>query len=119
MKGISFQANENDIGNFLDEKFGAVSKVNLLKNESGQSKGIAFITFETEDGCNAAIAGSNCDFMGRYLVIELTKPKGDRPAQGQRGNTVDDTSKTIFVGNLSFRTDAEVLKRFFASCGEV
>lgn len=120
MKGLSFKADENDIGNFLDEKFGPVTRVNLLKNDDGRSKGIAFITFETEDGCNSAVAGSNCDFMGRYLVIERTKPKGDRPPQqGQGQGTVDESSKTIFVGNLSFKTDADMLKNFFSSCGNV
>lgn len=53
--------------------------------------------------------------MGRYLIIEKTKPKTDRPAH----LPVDEDSKTIFVGNLSFKTDTEVLKRFFASCGKV
>lgn len=53
--------------------------------------------------------------MGRYLIIEKTKPKTDRPAH----LPVDEDSKTIFVGNLSFKTDTEILKRFFASCGKV
>lgn len=58
---------------------------------------------------------SNSEFMGRYLIIEKTKPKTERPAH----LPVDEDSKTIFVGNLSFRTDKETLKKFFASCGKV
>ena len=29
------------------------------------------------------------------------------------GNVLDDDTKTIFVGNLSYRTDSEDLKKFF------
>lgn len=112
---MSFNADENDIGNFLEEKFGSVSRVNLLKNEDGRSKGIAFITFETEEGCNKAVAGSGIELLGRQILIEKTKPKGERPAH----LPVDEESKTIFVGNLSFQCEAETLKKFFASCGNV
>jgi len=112
---LSFNADENDIGNFLEEKFGTISRVNLLKNEDGRSKGIAFITFETEEGCNKAVAGSGIELLGRQILIEKTKPKGERPAH----LPVDEESKTIFVGNLSFQCEAETLKKFFASCGNV
>ena len=112
---MSFNADENDIGNFLEEKFGTVSRVNLLKNEDGRSKGIAFITFETEEGCNKAVAGSGIELLGRQVLIEKTKPKGERPAH----LPVDEESKTIFVGNLSFKCDSDDLKKFFASCGSV
>ncbi|KAL4507250.1 hypothetical protein ABPG72_002043 [Tetrahymena utriculariae] len=115
VKGLSFDADENDIGNFLDENCGPVSRVNLLKNEQGRSKGIAFISFETEEGCNKAVELSNSEFMSRFITIEKTKPKADRPAH----LPVDEDSKTIFVGNLSFRTDKETLKKFFASCGKI
>lgn len=47
---MSFDADENDIGNFMEEKFGEVARVNLLKGPEGRSKGIAFISFETPEG---------------------------------------------------------------------
>lgn len=120
---MSFQADENDIGNFLEEKFGTVSRVNLLKNDDGRSKGLAFITFETEEACNKALAASGIELMGRSVKIEKTQPKGDRPAPGpgqSQGSTpVDENSTTIFVGNLPFTCDSDSLREFFSSCGTV
>lgn len=58
---MSFSSDENDIGNFLEEKFGAVTRVNILRNEDKRSKGIAFVTFETEEGCNKAVEGSGVE----------------------------------------------------------
>ncbi|EAR99037.1 hypothetical protein TTHERM_00384810 (macronuclear) [Tetrahymena thermophila SB210] len=115
VKGLSFDADENDIGNYLNENCGSVTRVNLLKNEQGCSKGVAFVSFETEEGCNKAVELSDSEFMGRQIFIEKTKPKIERPAQ----LPADQDSKTIFVGNLSFVTNKETLKKFFASCGKV
>ena len=80
VRGLSFDADENDIGNFLEENFGEVARVNLLKNEDGRSKGLAFISFETEEALLKAIEGTGIEFMGRSINIEKTKPKEDRPA---------------------------------------
>ncbi|KAL4492117.1 hypothetical protein ABPG73_003065 [Tetrahymena malaccensis] len=115
VKGLSFDADENDIGNYLDEKCGSIIRVNILKNEQGCSKGIAFVSFETEEGCNKAVELNNSDFMGRYIIIEKTNPKTERPTHLNN----DEESKTIFVGNLSFKTDKETIKKFFSSCGKV
>jgi len=50
VRGLSYEADENDIGNFLEEKAGSVEAVKLLKDrESGRSRGMAFITFETAE----------------------------------------------------------------------
>ena len=52
--------------------------------------------------------------MGRYLVIEKIKSRYER-----MGNVLDEDTKTIFVGNLSYRINSEDLKKFFQNCGEI
>ena len=79
VRGLNFAADENVIRKFM-ANFGEVSQVNLLRNEDKLSKGIAFVTFDSEEAVTKAVAGSNTEFMGRYLVIERTKPKSERPA---------------------------------------
>jgi len=64
----------------MEEHFGEVIKVNLLRTADRRSKGLAFVTFESEESVTKAVAGTNIEFMGRYLVIERTKPKSERPA---------------------------------------
>lgn len=100
------------------DNFGEVIKVKLLRNDDKLSRGIAFVTFDSEEAVTKAVAGSNTEFMGRYLVIERTKPKSDKPSfkSYQTGN---EDSKTIFVGNLSFKSTSEDLKDFFSTCGKV
>lgn len=115
VKGLNFQANETEIKDFFNEKVGSVTRVNLIKGREGKSKGTAFVSFKTEEACNKAIAESNCDFMGRYLIIEKIHPKNEKPTN----LLVDEESKTIFVGNLSFKIDNTDLREFFAPCGEV
>ncbi|KAL4507249.1 hypothetical protein ABPG72_002042 [Tetrahymena utriculariae] len=115
LKNLSFVVDEKDIGNYFEEKCGTVTRINILKNEQGYSKGIAFVYFETEEGCNKSIELNNSEFMGRKLTIEKAKPKTERPAQ----LNADKDSKTIFVGNLDFHTNEQTLKDFFTSCGKV
>lgn len=52
--------------------------------------------------------------MGRYLVIEKPKPRAER-----LGNAMLEDSTTIFVGNLSFKTESEDIRGFFSSCGDI
>lgn len=47
VRGLSYEADENDIGNWFEEKGASVEAVKLLKDrESGKSRGMAFVTFE-------------------------------------------------------------------------
>lgn len=43
-------------------------------------KGFAFVTFDTEDSAQAAIEGMNGqDLGGRKAVVNIAKPREDRP----------------------------------------
>ncbi|KAL4492118.1 hypothetical protein ABPG73_003066 [Tetrahymena malaccensis] len=115
VKNLSFETDEKSIGNYLEENCGAVSRVNLLKNDQRISKGIAFVSFQTEEGCKRALELNNSEFMGRNLIIEKAKPKTEKPIH----QPTNEESKIIFVGNLSYETDEEKLQNFFMSSGNI
>ncbi|MBT5954576.1 RNA-binding protein [bacterium] len=58
---------------------GEVSDVAIIMDrETGRSKGFGFITFETEEGFNAAIEKDNVEVGGRSLRVRKAEQKQKR-----------------------------------------
>lgn len=83
--------------------------MNILKNQDGTSKGIAFIRFKTEDGFVNGLKQDGVKFMDFSLKIEKTRPREQRDNKF-RPNAPRGDSLTIFVGNLSFLVNEHSLK---------
>ncbi len=71
----------------LKTMFGAhgtvVSAQVITDRDSGQSKGFAFVEMENEAEAEAAIkALDNSEVDGRSIVVNIARPKEDRPAGG-------------------------------------
>src|SRR4029079_4185890 len=83
---LAWSATENDIRELFSQ-FGTVSEVAIpTDRESGRPRGFAFVTMETKEGMDAAIARLNGKvFMGRPLTINEARPREDRPAYGGGG----------------------------------
>lgn len=76
VRGISYEADENDLGNWFEEKGASVEAVKLLKDrETGRSRGMAFITFEEEEGLRTALGLNNSEHMGRTIFISNSADK--------------------------------------------
>ena len=72
----------------LFSQVGKVSSVNLITDKfSGQSKGFAFVEMTNDKETEDAIKKFN-DFEldGRKLVVNVARPKEDRPSNQSRGN---------------------------------
>jgi len=92
-------------------KHGNLIKVKLIMS-GGQSKGIAFVEYDTHESAAKAVAAENgADIFGRTIGVEFS---GDKPSAGTPGE-----ANTVFVGNLSFRITEDSLYRFFGECGTV
>ena len=83
---LSFDTTENDLQDMF-APHGTVSSVDLIMDKmSGRSRGFAFITMETKEGAEAAIAalhGKNLD--GRDLTVNEARPREERPRSGGGG----------------------------------
>ncbi len=83
---LPFKASEADLRDLFSQ-FGGVTDVFLpMDRESGRPRGFAFVSMDTPEAMNAAIAGLNGkDFGGRVLTINEARPKEERPAYGGGG----------------------------------
>jgi RNA recognition motif-containing protein len=80
---LAFATTEND----LQEAFhghGTVARVELIQDRAtGRSRGFGFVTMETDEGAQAAIAALNGrDLGGRALTVNVARAREDRPAGG-------------------------------------
>ena len=71
----------------LKTMFGAhgtvVSAQVITDRDTGQSKGFAFVEMDTEEAAQEAIkALDNSEVDGRNIVVNIARPKEDRPAGG-------------------------------------
>jgi len=124
VKGLAYAASEHDLKELFAEA-GNVTNVNLLKDQDGNSKGIAFVKFDTEAGQTAGTELNGTEHMGRELFVEKARGKQDRPPrQGGAGydrpkSEKDPNSTTVFVGGLAYSSTDDSVSQFFSSCGGV
>jgi nucleolin len=121
VKSLPFSSTVEEI-QALFKECGTVENVNLLIDRGGRSKGVAFVRFSNNESLQKAIAKNGVEFGGRTLVIEAAAPREERP-QGepreQRRFEGDNSNSSVFVGNLSYTTNEESLRKVFAGVGEV
>jgi cold-inducible RNA-binding protein len=81
---LSFQTTENDLQDAF-QQFGNVIEVNLVTDKmSGRPRGFAFVTMESPEAAQAAIAGLNGrDMDGRNLSVSEARPREERSGGGK------------------------------------
>ncbi len=80
---LSFDITENDLRDMLSPH-GPVNEINVIMDKmTGQARGFAFATMNTEEGAKAAILALNGkDCKGRALTVNEARPREERPAGG-------------------------------------
>ncbi|KAI1847372.1 hypothetical protein JX266_006597 [Neoarthrinium moseri] len=94
-----------------------------------RSRGFGYVDFDSPENCQAAFeAMQGFELEGRGMRLDPSKPKPaddgtprDRAANRaqQHGDTVSPESDTLFVGNLPFEADEDVISEFFSDVAEV
>jgi RNA-binding proteins (RRM domain) len=102
-------------------KFGTVEKLFMPKfRETGKFKGIAFVTMSSEAERDAAIAAMNgAEIDGRTVVADKARPRGERNRSSRRGAGDNPDLTKLYIGNISYDTDAGQLEEYFSQYGEV
>ena len=102
VKNVSYSTTDEQFQEFFS-KFGSIVKAEIRKRENGASMGTGFVEFATLDDKKNAMTASKEELIldGRELDV--------REARMDTG--LD--SKTIYVGNISVKTDADLLRKFF------
>ena len=77
----------NDSLKEMFAQFGEVTEAIIITDRmSGRSKGFGFVTFATEDAAGAAMQAMNeKDMEGRKIIVNVAKPREERPRGGGGG----------------------------------
>lgn len=83
---LAFATTENDLQDAF-AAFGTVMEVNLMLDRmTGKSRGFAFVTMDSDQSAQAAIAGLHGKNMGgRDLTVNVARPREERPRGGGGG----------------------------------
>ncbi len=83
---LSYNTTENDLQDAF-AAHGTVTEVDLIVDKmSGRSRGFAFVTMESPESAQAAIAALNGkNLQGRDVVVNEARPREDRPQRGGGG----------------------------------
>jgi RNA recognition motif-containing protein len=82
---LSFRATEEDIRNAFSQ-FGQVTSVNIVMDQdTGRSRGFAFVEMADANEASAAIEGLNeQEIVGRRVIVNEARPREERPRGGGR-----------------------------------
>merc|ERR1712217_531166 len=86
---------------------GEIEKMNLPLNDEGKPRGIAFITYKTKEGVDAALKFDGDDYGGRTLKVNRAGGKGEK------GKGKGNKEFEVFVGGLPFAVEEATLRKDF------
>ncbi|OVA10113.1 RNA recognition motif domain [Macleaya cordata] len=107
----------------LFERAGNVQMVEVIYDKiTGRSRGFGFVTMSSVEEVEAAAKQFNgYEIGGRPIRVNYgpPPPKEDFPSRGNRGGGNFDSSKRVYVGNLSWGVDDLALETLFSEQGKV
>ncbi len=82
---LSYETSENDLRNMF-EAHGKVDRVSLVMDRmTNRSKGFGFVEMPNDAEARAAISALNeMETQGRKIMVNIAKPKEERPARRER-----------------------------------
>lgn len=82
---LPYKATEDDISDIFT-KYGAIEQVALIRDRAtNQPKGFGFVTFESADAAQAALAENGQELLGRSMKVSIAKEKEPGEMGGGRG----------------------------------
>ncbi len=78
---LSYDTTENDLQDLFAPHGTVVGAQLIMDKMSGRSRGFGFVTMETKESADAAVAAMNGkNVEGRDLTVNEARPREDRPA---------------------------------------
>ena len=102
VKNIPFKTTDSQLSDFFS-RFGKVEKSEIIKRDNGYSSGVGFVEFSTVEEKKNVLMANRDDLVIEGRRLDVKEARVDKM----------DYSKTLYVGNLSFDTNEETLKKFF------
>lgn len=111
------------------EEFGELTGARVItERESGRSKGFGYVEFaKSADAARALKAKKGALIDGREANVDFSTPRGDNAAPRERanqraqnyGDSKNPESDTLFIGNLSFEANEDIVGEAFGAHGTV
>ncbi|KAI5857818.1 hypothetical protein BZA05DRAFT_384946 [Tricharina praecox] len=107
------------------ETFGELTRCTVMSDRAtGRSKGFGYVEYSTAASAKAAMdAMQGKELDGRTLNVDFSTPRPERPAQNDRASKFGDQrsteSDTVFVANLSFEVDEDIVRNEFEKFGDI
>jgi nucleolin len=115
---LPWKASEGDVKDFF-KACGKALSIEMPLDESGRSSGTAFVKFTKREDLNKALELDGQIWPGteRWLKISegYEKPAFSSASSGVKPEGCD----TVFVGNLSWDADEQILTEVFSQAGDV
>ena len=111
VKGLPWVVNDRDVWGYFKD-CGTVAGVEMLKDESGRASGNAYVYFVERTALVNALGLNGRMWYGtdRWLrIVECRDEEGIQP----------DYCDTVFVGNLPYDVDEQLVREMFADVGTV
>jgi len=111
IKGIPEDTVEDELETFFNTKVEGINvlAVRIVRDDKGNSRGIAYLDVETDEMAHKALTLDNAEFKNTKIEVHISAPPSEKSKD----------ENTIFVKELSMETNREDLKNFFEKCGKV
>lgn len=83
---LSYQASAEDLTSFFQTYGNVIDAKIITDRDSGRSKGFGFVTFETPEAANAAVASDGTEVKGRALKVSIAREQ-ERTGGAGRGDS--------------------------------
>ena len=120
IKNLSYSTTEESLRNYF-KKYGEVESTKIVYDkQTGRSKGVGFCKFKNPSSAEKVINSGQLELDGRPIGITLSNEKPEKK-QVQFKKTENFTGEkfSVFVGNLSFKSNEDGLKKLFSDCGNI
>lgn len=114
------------------EEFGEIKATRIITDrDSGRSKGFGYVEFnDAADAAKALEARQDYELDGRNLRVDFSTPRSNdgnsanprekmQNRQAKFGDTPSEPTSTLWVGNLSFEADENMVTEYFGEHGSI
>jgi len=123
---LSWSIDDEWLGRTFEE-YGEIARAKVMTDrDSGRSKGFGYVEFTNlEDAIKAHDAMKDSELDGRTINVDYSKPREENPASGGRdraksyGDQISEPSSTLFIGNVAFAADENMIGEAFGEHGTV
>jgi nucleolin len=117
VKGLPWKTTEKELADFF-KTCGKPNSCEIPLGDDGRSSGVGYVKFATRAELDAALALDGQYWPGTERWLKITEGVEKVRPSFQPG-VKPEGCDTVFVGNLPWDVDEDIMRNTFGSCGEV